>query len=101
MSPLHARRQRGVALLALLAVIALGASWFVVSRLNNNSNAIVAANRNRNAAVLNQAKRTLIGYIAQQASENTEDNPGRLPCPEAPGNFNSAANEGTAAGNCS
>jgi hypothetical protein len=100
MNPVHARRQRGIALLALLAVIALSASWFVVSRLNNNSNSIVAANRNRNAAVLNRAKQTLIGYIAQQAAENTEDNPGRLPCPEAPGSFDNATTEGIAAGNC-
>jgi hypothetical protein len=95
-----AKSQRGIALLALLAVIALSASWFVVSRLNNDSNSIVAANRNRNAAVLNRAKQTLIGYIAQQASENTEDNPGRFPCPEAPGSFDNVTTEGIAAGNC-
>jgi hypothetical protein len=95
-----ARSQSGIALLALLAVIALSASWFLVSRLNRDSNAVVAANRNRNAAILNRAKQALIGYIAQQASENTEDNPGRLPCPEAPGSFDNVTTEGIAAGNC-
>jgi hypothetical protein len=93
------RPQRGAALLLLLAVLVVGASWFLVSRLDAITGAFTAIERNRNAVVLNQAKQTLIGYVALQAVKTGEDNPGRLPCPEAPGNIGTA-NEGQAAGAC-
>ncbi len=82
MRPVNARRERGAALLALLAVIVLGASWFLVSQLNAESGGITAVKRARNAAVLNRAKQALIGYIARTAATAGENNPGRLPCPE-------------------
>ncbi len=94
------RGQRGVVLIALLAVIALGASWFLVSKLNAESANMTAAVRARNAAVLNRAKQALIGYIAAQAAKSGENRPGAFPCPEAPGNFNDSANEGTVAYPC-
>jgi hypothetical protein len=100
MSMRAATRQRGAALLALLAVIALAASWFVVKQLNTESGAIAAARTNRNAAVLNRAKQALIGYIAAQAAKSGEDRPGAFPCPEAPGNFNVAATEGSVSYPC-
>jgi type II secretory pathway pseudopilin PulG len=100
MSMRRAARQRGMALLALLAVIMLGASWFLVSRLNLDSNLLAAANRSRNAEVLNRAKQALIGYIAAQAAKAGENRPGAFPCPEAPGNFNDAANEGSVSYPC-
>lgn len=84
-----ASRQRGVALLALLAVVALGASWFVVKQLNIESGAIAAARKNRNAEVLHKAKLALIGYVASQAAKDGENNPGAMPCPENPGDFDS------------
>ena len=104
MKPINAKRERGAALLALLAVIMLGATWFLLSQLNTESGGIAAVKRARDAEVLNRAKQALIGYVAQQAVRATENNPGRLPCPEAPGNFEDPVipeNEGTAAGNCS
>jgi hypothetical protein len=93
------RLQRGAALLVLLAVVVLGASWFLVSRLDAVGGAFTAIDRNRNAVALNQAKQTLIGYVALQAVKAAEDNPGRLPCPEAAGNI-ATANEGQAAAAC-
>jgi hypothetical protein len=93
------RLQRGAALLVLLVVLVLGASWFLVSRLDAIAGAFTAIDRNRNAAVLSQAKQTLIGYVALQAVKAGEDSPGRLPCPEAPGNIGTA-NEGQAAAGC-
>ena len=93
------RLQRGAALLLLLAVLVLGASWFLVSRLDAIAGAFTAIDRNRNATVLSQAKQTLIGYVALQAVKAGEDSPGRLPCPEAPGNI-ATANEGQAAAAC-
>lgn len=84
-----ATRQRGAALLALLAVIALAASWFVVKQINTETGAIAAARKNRNAEVLNKAKQALIGYVAAQAAKDGENNPGAMPCPENPGDFDS------------
>src|SRR2546422_489998 len=77
------RLQRGVALLVLLAVLVLGASWFLVSRLDALSAGIfTASNRNHTALVLSQAKQALIGYVAMNAAQSGENNPGRFPCPE-------------------
>jgi hypothetical protein len=77
------RLQRGAALLLLLAVLVLGASWFMVSRMNALSAGIfTASNRNHNALVLSQAKQALIGYVAMNAAQAGENNPGRFPCPE-------------------
>jgi hypothetical protein len=92
------RRQDGVALLGLMAVVVLVMAYLVVSRFNAAS-AFVGIDREHNGKVLNQAKQTLIGWVARQAATANENNPGRLPCPEA-GAFFGTANEGTAAGNC-
>ncbi len=99
MKPIGAKREQGAALLALLAVIMLGASWFLVSQLNAESGGRSAASRNRNAEVLNRAKQTLIGNVALLAAKAGEDNPGRLRCPESAGSIG-GINEGEAAGNC-
>jgi len=94
------RLQRGAALLVLLAVLVLGASWFLVSRLDALSAGIfTASHRNHNALVLSQAKQALIGYVAMNAAQSGENNPGRFPCPEAAGNIG-GVNEGIAAAAC-
>ena len=90
-----ALRQRGAALLAMAAIIALGASWYLVTRLNAETGLAAATVKTRNAKVLDKAKLALIGYVAAQAIKAGENRPGALPCPEAPSNFNDAANEGT------
>ena len=59
-------RQRGVALLALLAVAMLAVLWIVLSRLNAASSGSTAARRMSNAEVLSQAKQALIGYVAKE-----------------------------------
>lgn len=100
MKSVGAKHQQGMALLALLAAILLAASWMLVSRLNAESAVMTAVNRTRNAEVLIRARQALIGYVALQAVQSGEKDPGRLPCPEAPGNFGSSTNEGIAAGNC-
>lgn len=94
------RRERGVALIALLAVVALGASWFLVSKLNAESAVMTAINRNRNAEILSRAKQALIGYVGAQAAKTGENRPGALPCPEAALDFNDPANEGTVSYPC-
>ncbi|MFZ1907998.1 MAG: hypothetical protein WAU52_02845 [Burkholderiales bacterium] len=100
MSRVSYRSQRGIALIALLAVFALGATWYMVHRLNADSGRMTAVVRDRNADVLNRAKQALIGYVANDAADSAENNPGRLPCPEAPGYFDNPSTEGTAAGTC-
>ncbi|HLX80040.1 MAG TPA: hypothetical protein VKS43_05600 [Burkholderiales bacterium] len=94
-------RQRGGVLLAMLFVIAIGASWFYVNRLNDESGGMTAIRMSKNAAVLNRAKQALIGYVAFQAGQATEPNPGALPCPENPGDFNSTTgNDGKEGSTC-
>ena len=93
------RTQRGMALLGLLAVAVMVFAYVLTSRLNAASQ-FVGIDREHNAKVLSQAKQALIGYMAQQAALAGENNPGRLPCPEAPGFFGDPAQEGIAAGNC-
>ena len=92
------RRQRGVALLVLVTIVAVGASWLLLTSLSEGSNR-KALEREYNARVLAEAKAALIGWIATNALEATERNPGRLPCPQAWGDVGSG-NEGRAAGNC-
>jgi hypothetical protein len=92
-------RQQGAALLLLLAVLTLGGTWYVISGLQAASGDFVAANRRYNAAVLAQAKRALMGYVAHQAAVSGENNPGAFLCPEAAANIGTG-NEGLAAGNC-
>jgi hypothetical protein len=93
------RAQRGLALLGLLAVIVMVFAWILTSRLNA-ANQYVALDRGHNAKVLARAKAALIGYMAQQAATAGENNPGSLPCPEAPANFGVPAQEGITAGSC-
>jgi len=83
----------------LLAMLALGSTWFVVSRLNVSSSELEAAKRARNAQVLARAKQAIVGHVARVAATSGEDNPGRFPCPEAPGSIGSTS-EGIASGAC-
>lgn len=90
MSRRRARRaQRGAVLLIMLAVLGLGSTWFLVSALNAETGGIEAQRKKRNAEVLARAKHALIGYVAAQAIKAGENNPGAMPCPENPGDFDS------------
>jgi len=89
--------QRGFALIAVVSLIVLISAYLLVKQLNAST---TGDRRNYNAKVLNQAKQALIGYVAQQASQSGENNPGRLPCPEAAGYYGDPAQEGIAAGSC-
>jgi hypothetical protein len=97
-SPIHS--QHGAALLAMMLIVALGASYYMVSRIESMSVEMKAADRAYNAAVLNRAKRALIGYVAAQAVKAGENNPGAMPCPEAAAYFDDTANEGKVASSC-
>jgi hypothetical protein len=92
------RRQRGAALLALAAMVVLGTTWFVLSAVSSGA-ARSGAQVAHNARVLADAKAALIAWVASRALDAAEDNPGRLPCPQAWGDVGSA-NEGRAAAVC-
>ena len=96
---MNQRRQNGAALLLLLAVLTLGGLWYLISGLHARSADLMAANRAKNARVLNQAKQALLGYVAHQAAVSGENNPGAFLCPEPAGNAGTAS-EGVTAGNC-
>lgn len=99
MKPLP-RQRGGAAILLLLAVLALGGTYYLVSGVNAMSTQRKAAVQSQNAAVLLRAKQALIGYVATQANKALENDPGALPCPEAPGYFTSTTQDGQAAANC-
>lgn len=92
------RQQSGAVLMAMLAVLILGAAWWTVTAISKPVNR-TALDQNHNARILQEAKSALIGYVAHRTAMTTENDPGRLPCPEAAGNIGTA-NEGIAAGNC-
>jgi hypothetical protein len=99
-------QQSGAALMVMLAVIVLGASWWLVTALSTPVSR-VALEAGHNARVLSQAKSALLGYLAHRALMAAEDHPGRLPCPEAQGAQNNhdgtkymVDDDGVAAGSC-
>ena len=91
------RRQHGATLLALAAIVVLAVTWALVSAFSTAARgAALAAS---NARLLAEAKAALIAWTAANALEPAEDNPGRLPCPQAWGDVGSG-NEGRAAPSC-
>lgn len=94
------RQRGGAAILILLAVLALGGTYYLVSGVNAMSTQRKASVQSQNAALLLRAKQALIGYVATQANRAGENDPGALPCPEAPGYFTSTTQDGQAAANC-
>lgn len=92
-----ALRERGAALILLAMILVLGTSWAVVAALNNRSGNRIGAEREYNAKVLAEAKAALIGWVATQALESGEGNPGRLPCPEPGGHVGNGSYEGISA----
>jgi hypothetical protein len=87
-----------MALLGLVAVIVMVFAYVLTSRLNAASR-FVGVDREHNGRVMARAKQALIGWMATNAA-GTDAEPGRLPCPEAPGFFGDPAQEGIAAGSC-
>ncbi|PLY40730.1 hypothetical protein CSZ94_19440 [Janthinobacterium sp. ROICE36] len=72
MTPKQAHRQRGAALLLLLAVLSLGAASLLISTFGHNTRE--AQRQQRTLATLAQAREALLGFAATQ---------GRLPRPAA------------------
>ncbi|HWA37071.1 MAG TPA: hypothetical protein VG873_04340 [Burkholderiales bacterium] len=92
------RRESGAALIALVAVLVIAVTAGIISLLNTALGQ-GAANRNHNAAVLQQAKEALLGYVAKEAMNLANSTPGMLPCPESPGVAGDPG-EGITSGDC-
>jgi hypothetical protein len=99
--PVRGRFQRGAALLVMMVLVTLGASWMLLNALGTKANR-TAVNRQHNAAVLAEARLALLSWVASQAIESSENNPGRLPCPVAPAYLSNSDpdDDGIAAGSC-
>ncbi len=93
------RHQGGAALLVLLVIVVIAFALVIFRGLGKWGDARTAS-RKVNAAVLAQAKAALLGYVAKEALDITEDTPGRLPCPESIG-IAGTTSEGVSASNCS
>lgn len=87
------KKQTGAALLALVLLIVIGSTFFLVSKLNTN---IALTQRSEETgAALSAAKEALIGYaITYPDKVNPDEGPGYLPCPDID-------NDGDAEGICS
>ena len=94
-------RQRGIALLILLAIVGMAVIFALVAGLNKSANDLARARDQKTYAALAQAKAALIAYAVTY--KDTHDNsgsstyyvPGYLPCPDQ-----GSGTEGVAAGSC-
>ena len=93
------RRQEGVVLIAMLAIVAMTTAWFTLRYFAALPGDYTTLNRAQNAAVLARAKAALMGHVALQAAKAGETDPGRFVCPEAAGNIGGSS-EGAAASTC-
>jgi hypothetical protein len=93
------RRQAGVTLLVMIVILGMGICAFLISALNSASLNETTRTRNRHSDVLQQARSALIGYVAKEVLDLSENIPGRLPCPESPGDAGTN-NEGRAGSTC-
>jgi len=95
-------RQRGAALLILLAMVSVAVIYTVVAGMNRSAGDMARAREQKTYAALAQAKAALIAYAVTY--KDTHDNPGSsiytvpgfLPCPDA----GASVSEGVAAASC-
>jgi type II secretory pathway pseudopilin PulG len=77
--------QRGFAMIAILALIALIAAFLISSALNRTAADVFNEREDRSMSALRKAKAALIAYAANeqwQAGGATPFQPGALPCPD-------------------
>lgn len=95
-------RQRGAALLILLAMVSVAVIYTVVAGMNRSAGDLARAREQKTFAALAQAKAALIAYAVTY--KDTHDNPGAgtytvpgyLPCPDR----GASTSEGVAEGTC-
>ena len=92
-------RQRGAALMALLALVVAGSAFLLVQKLNAASVKLDRDAETRKALL--QAKQALLGFAALDNTEGSNMNrPGSLPCPANPLASSSPVNWGIARLSC-
>ena len=91
-------RQRGIALLILLAIVGMAVIFALVAGLNKSANDLARARDLKTYAALAQAKAALIAYAVTYGDDPSHANPipGYLPCPD----LGPPASEGVAASTC-
>lgn len=83
------RRQRGMAMIALITMVTLFSAYLISSMLSRTTAEVRLDNDERTRNAMQEAKAALIAYAAQQAwtitngSGAANDQPGNLPCPSA------------------
>ena len=90
-------RQRGAALLGLLALVSVAIIFAYVTGLNRSAASMAQERAQRTSTALAQAKEALIGYAVTYADDpaHAKRIPGYLPCPDTGG-----GTEGEAASAC-
>ncbi len=101
------RRQRGLALLILLMIVSLSASYLLLKTFNKSSSTLAVTRNNRTQVALMQAKQALLTYAATVGAEKSMDLskiypgvPGYLPCPDLGASMTTTVAEGQAASTC-
>ena len=91
-------RQRGIALLILLAIISMAIIFALVAGLNKNAGELARARDQKTYAALAQAKAALIAYAVTYGDDPSHADrvPGFLPCPD----LGTSTYEGQAALSC-
>lgn len=90
-------RQRGAALLILLAMVSVAVIYTVVAGMNRSAGDMARAREQKTYAALAQAKAALIAYAVTYKDTHSNTVPGYLPCPD----LGPASNvEGVAASPC-
>lgn len=75
-------RQRGAALLILLAMVSVAVIYTVVAGMNRSAGDMARAREQKTYAALAQAKAALIAYAVTYKDTHANTVPGYLPCPD-------------------
>lgn len=92
---MYLRQQQGFALIILLTIIIMGTSFLLLNNLNRAQ--FSQQQDKKNAVVLAQAKKALLGYAVRYAEDHAGVVYPRLPCPDY---TTSSTPEGSEDGNC-
>lgn len=91
-------KQKGIALLVFVSIMATAAVAATVKALNHSSQNLQIARDKITASVLAQAKEALIGYAITYGDKHQGEVHGYLPCPDTSGT--ALGGEGAAEGSC-
>ena len=76
------RRIKGLAMIALITLIAMVSAYFMASAMNRTTAEVNNVRAERATDVMQQAKASLIAYAARYDTTGANLQPGALPCPD-------------------